>query len=159
MASIFNMAEVVDIGIEKEKRRRDFYGAVASSTPEADMKELFARLSDWEEDHVRKFQSIREKIDEEEPVESFQGEEAEYMKALVDDQLYRDVSPEELAARLRTPIAAIEKGIDFEKDAILFFRGLGVFLAPPRKKVIDELVREEQKHLVYLSRLREKYQS
>ncbi|MFH1038307.1 MAG: ferritin family protein [PVC group bacterium] len=159
MASIFNMAEVVEIGIEKEKKRRDFYGAVASSTAEAELKDLFQKLADWEEEHVRKFQSIRDGIDEGEPVESYEGEEAEYMKALVDDQLYCDVSPGDLAGSLRTPVEAIEKGIDFEKDAILFFRSLGVFLSLQRRKIINELVREEQEHLVYLSRLREKYRS
>jgi rubrerythrin len=157
MASIFNMAEVVDIGIEKEKQRRDFYDAVAALASEADIKDLFRSLADWEEEHVRKFQSIRAGIDEEEPPESYEGEEAEYMQAMVSDQLYRDLSPRELAEKLRTPLEAIGKGIEFEKDAILFFRSLGLFLSPARREVIEELVREEQGHIVYLNRLREKY--
>lgn len=157
MANIFNLAEVVDIGIEKEKARRDFYRAVADTTGEPEMKELFQKLADWEEEHVRKFESIRDRIDEEELPESYEGEEAAYMQALVNDQLYRDISPRELAQKLRTPLEAIGKGIDFEKDAILFFRSLGLFLSPSRREIINELVREEQEHLVYLSRLRERY--
>jgi len=156
MASIFNMAEVVDIGIEKEKSRRDFYEAVALLTTEGDMKDLFRKLADWEEEHVRKFESIRDGIDEVEPPESYEGEEAAYMQALVNDQLYRDISPRELAEKLRDPLEAIARGIEFEKDAILFFRSLGIFLSPSRQGIINELVREEQEHLVYLSRLREK---
>jgi len=157
MATIFNMAEVVDIGIEKEKSRRDFYEAVSSLTTEGDMKDLFRKLADWEEEHVRKFESIRGGIDEVEPPESYEGEEAAYMQALVNDQLYRDISPRELAQNLRDPLEAIAKGIEFEKDANLFFRSLGLFLSPSRRGIINELVREEQEHLVYLSRLRKKY--
>lgn len=157
MSSIFNMAEVVDIGIEKEKQRRDFYREVADTTGEPELKELFQKLADWEEEHVLKFQSIRDRIDQVEPVESYPGEETEYMNALVADQLYRDISPRELALTLKTPAEAIEKGIDFEKDAILFFRSLGIFLPLSGRQIIDELVREEKEHLVCLSRLREKY--
>ncbi len=157
MTNIFNMAEVVDIGIEKEKKRRDFYGAVAEKMAEGDLKELFKKLHDWEEEHVKKFSEIRREVDERESFESYPGEEGDYMEALVSDQLYADLSPEETAASIKEPLDAIQLGIGFEKDAILFFRGLGNFLRSPRKEVLRQLVREEQEHLVYLIRLREKY--
>ena len=157
MANIFNMAEIVDLGIEKEKRRRDFYGAVAARTDDEELKELFGRLRDWEEEHIRIFSGIRAELDEHETVESYPGEQRDYMEALIDDQLYRDVSPEEMADLTGSPREAIERGITFEKDAILFFRSLGAFLSSPQREVIERLVREEQTHLVYLTRLRARY--
>ena len=35
MANLFNAAEVIDMGIEKEKKRRDFYGLVAAPQEES----------------------------------------------------------------------------------------------------------------------------
>ena len=154
MPTIFNMAEVVDIGIEKEKARRDFYRSAAKIAPEGEVKALFEKLAAWEEDHVRQFEKIRAELDESEPPESYPGEEVKYMQALVADQLYRDTSPEKLAVEAATPQAAIDRGIEFEKDAILFFRSLGLFLSPDRREIIERLVGEEKEHLVYLLKLR-----
>ena len=157
MSTIFNMAEVVDIGIEKEKARRDFYRAVAEASPEGEARELFRKLTAWEEDHVRKFEEIRAGIDEKEPPESYPGEEMKYIQALVADQLYSDTTAEELAAEALGARAAIDRGIEFEKDAILFFRSLGLFLSPDRREIIERLVGEEKDHLVYLLNLRRTY--
>lgn len=157
MSMIFNMAEVVDIGIEKEKARRDFYRAAAQASPAGEAKELFKKLAGWEEEHVRKFQEIRARLDEKEPPESYPGEEVKYMRALVADQLYREASPEKMAREAKTPRAAIDRGIEFEKDAILFFRSLGIFLTADRREIIDRLVGEEKSHLVYLLELRKNY--
>ncbi|MDP8237434.1 MAG: ferritin family protein [Candidatus Erginobacter occultus] len=157
MSTIFNMAEVVDIGIEKEKARRDFYRAAAEASPEGEAKELFRKLAGWEEDHVRKFEEIRAELDEKEPPESYPGEEVKYIQALVADQLYRDTTAEKIAAEATSARAAITRGIEFEKDAILFFRSLGLFLSPDRREIIERLVGEEKDHLVYLLELRKSY--
>ena len=42
MPNVFNAAEIIDMGIEKEKRRRDFYGAVAAKFKEKDLKDGIA---------------------------------------------------------------------------------------------------------------------
>ena len=68
------------------------------------------------------------KIDESQ--ESYEGELAEYMKALVDDILYNQVSDEEFANNIKTPKAAIQYGIGFEKDSILFFNELLKYMEP-----------------------------
>ncbi len=157
MSTIFNMAEVADIGIEKEKARRDFYRAAASAAPEGEAKDLFSKLAGWEEDHVQRFREIRAGLDESEPPESYPGEEVKYMRALVADQLYSDTTPEETARAAENFQAAIEQAIDFEKDAILFFRSLGLFLTRDRREIIDRLVGEKKDHLVYLLELRKNY--
>jgi rubrerythrin len=155
MANLFSVAEIADIGIEKEKKRRDFYGAVAAAAKDRAVKDLFSRLRDWEEEHVRVFSSIRASLEERESVGSYPGELSEYMQALIADQLYRDLPPDEAAQQAASPREAVALGIGFERDAILFFRGLSDFLDSPQRGVVERLIREEQGHLVHLSRLRE----
>ena len=158
MANVFNAAEVIDMGIEKEKKRRDFYAAVAAQFKQKEMNELFTRLRDWEAEHIKKFTDIRNSVEESEVIESYQGEFEAYMKALVDDMLYKQVSADGFSKYVKTPLDAIRYGMEFEKDAILFFRELLSYMTPAHTEKVEELIGEEKKHLVYLAELKKRYE-
>lgn len=156
MPNIFNAAEVIDMGIEKEIKRRDFYAYTAERFQDKDMKALFTKLRDWEDTHIKKFTEIRDGIEEDETTESFEGELASYIKAAVDDILYKQVTKEWFAKSIKCELEAIQYGIGFEKDAILFFNELLRYMNPYHKERVQGLIDEEKKHLVYLSELKEK---
>ena len=158
MANVFNIAEVIDMGIEKEKKRRDFYGLASEKFSQKDLKELFVRLRDWEAEHIKKFTDIRNSIEDSEVMENYQGEFEAYMKALVDDKLYKQVSAAAFPKYVRTSMDAIRYGIEFEKDAILFFRELLSYMTPNHTEKVEELIAEEKKHLVFLAELKHKYE-
>lgn len=153
---IFNAIEIIDMGIEKEKKRRDFYTRVAETFEDERIKELFSRLRDWEEAHINKFTQIRERVNEISPVDSYPGELTNYMQALVDDKLYSEVSSQNFNKKVTTPIEAIQYGLSFEKDAIIFFNELLPFVTSPHKDAIQLLINEEKKHIIYLADLRSK---
>jgi rubrerythrin len=153
--NIFNAAEVVDIGIEKEKKRRDFYAMVAELfKEEKDMNDLFTKLRDWESTHIEKFTEIRNRLQEYETFETYEGELEDYMTALVDEKLYDVVTPEIFAKKIKKPIDAINYGMSFEKDAILFFEELLPNMRPVNSASIQALIDEEKKHLIYLYQLK-----
>lgn len=154
MSKIFNATEIADLGIEKEKKRRDFYDLVSRRFEDNRMKKLFSSLRDWEEEHIKKFGEIRERIAESEPIESYPGELMSYMQSLVGDMLYNQVSPDLFSQNVKTEIEAINFGISFEKDAILFFLEMYSFINTPHKEVIQSLIEEEKKHIIYLADLR-----
>lgn len=156
MPNIFNVAEVIDMGIEKERKRRDFYALVAGKFKEKQMKDLFTKLRDWEDTHIQKFTDIRKSVEESEIQESYQGEFAAYIKATVDDMLYDQISAESFSKNVKTPVSAIQYGIGFEKDAILFFNELLRYMTPTHKEKVGLLIEEEKKHLVYLTELKAK---
>ncbi len=155
--NIFHISEVVSMGIEKEKKRRDFYAQVAERFKEEDMRKLFISLRDWEEVHIKKFGEIKAKIVEPETAESFPGEAMAYMQSLVAEKLYNDASPATFSQNVKDMLSAIDYGMQFEKDAILFFGELARFVPDYSKGIIEELVEEERKHLIFLSKLRERY--
>jgi len=159
MADIFTAAEVIDMGIEKEKKRRDFYGYVADNFEDKEIKGLFSRLRDWEDTHIKKFTDIRDSTQTYEIEEAYHGELSAYMKATVDDALYGQVSKEWFTQNIKEPLQAIRYGMGFEKDAILFFNELAAHMTGPHKEKIKELVEEEKRHLTYLSELMKKYES
>jgi rubrerythrin len=156
--SVFNIAEVIDMGIEKEKKRRDFYGLVSEKfNNKLDLKDLFGRLRDWEDQHIKKFTQIRESVNIDEAMDSYPGELEEYMKALVEDRIYSEVSPVNFSKNVTSPLIARQYGIGFEKDAILFFKELLKYMEPVHRQIVAELIDEEKQHIIYLVALRKNY--
>jgi rubrerythrin len=151
VANILQPAEIVEIGIEKEKKRRDFYALAAEHFKgKKELAELFTRLRDWEDEHIRKFQQIRDTVSQAQYTESYSGETEAYMDALVDSDLYAKITPEKFASIVQSPIDALQKGIGFEKDAILFFGSLAQFIDPQSKEIVEKLIAEERQHMLYL---------
>jgi len=154
--NVFSISEIVDLGIEKEKKRRDFYAMVSQHFDDKDMKELFVKLKNWEEEHIKKFSEMRDAIKEPKETDSYKGEMDAYMQALVEDKLYSQVSPGNFKNNVKTQMDAISYGIGFEKDAILFFNEMVKYTADSRKEIVEKLIGEEKKHIVYLALLRQK---
>jgi len=154
--SLFKVSEIVDMGIEKEKKRRDFYAEIAAAFKAGEVYELFAKLRDWEEEHVAKFEAIRAKLSETETTGSYPAELADYMDSLIGSKLYRAITPEQISEAVKTPVMALEYGIGFEKDAVLFFMELLPLVPEDSQPVIRELIEEEKQHIVYLYELGKK---
>lgn len=152
--NIFHIGEIVDMGIEKEKRRRDFYNLVSQHFGEGEVRSLFVRLRDWEDRHVQKFFAIRKTLADDETTESYPGELDVYMRSLVDERLYAQVAPDAFAKNIKTPLDAIDYALGFEKDALLFFLELESYVTLAHKEVIQQLAGEEKQHIVYLSVLK-----
>lgn len=156
--NVFNAAEVIDMGIAKERKRRDFYALAAKKFKEKALQELFTQLAQWEEEHVKKFTEIRNTVEESEVMESYQGEFEAYIKSLVDDLQYKQVTSANFAKFVRNPLAAIRYGMGFERDSILFFGELMRHMTAPHQEKIVELINEEKQHLIYLAKLKLNYE-
>lgn len=155
--NIFHISEVVDLGIEKEKKRRDFYAMVADRFQDPDIKKLFTQLRDWEQMHIKKFTEIRDSLPEEGgDSESYQGELNNYMQVVVDEKLYSKISPAEFSKIVKSELDAINYGLQFEKDAILLFVGLTPYVDNVNKEIIQKLIEEERQHIIYLFGLKKK---
>jgi len=155
--AVLQPSDIVDIGIEKEIKRRDFYALAAEQfSGDSELAELFGRLRDWEDGHIRKFRKIREELKGGNYAESYPGEIQEYMAAVVQSDLYENLDAESFARTVKTPADALDAGIGFEKDAILFFGALAVFVDPAAKEVIEELISEEQHHMLLLFEMKKR---
>jgi rubrerythrin len=157
MENVLKMADLLDMGVEKEKARRDFYARVAETFDDEEMKSLFTKLRNWEETHIRKFQAIRKDLDQPDTVESYPGELDAYIRAVVDDRLYQEVSADNFNRNVTDPVEAITYGIQFEKDAILFFMEMARYVQSKNQEVISRLIEEERHHVIFLIKLRKTY--
>lgn len=155
MGIIFAGSEIVELGVQVEKNGRDFYNTLVRQSKHKDTKETFKYLAGEEEKHIATFQRILDKLEKYEPPESYPGEYFAYMNALASDYVFtKKDKGKEIAKNITSDKEAVDMGIGFEKDSILFYEGMRRVVPEYDHKVLDELIRQEQNHLRQLSDLK-----
>src|SRR3989338_11068104 len=121
MGSMFAASEIVELGIQIEKNGRDFYNALAGKSKNKKARETFEYLAGEEAKHIITFQAILSSVHKYEPQEAYPGEYFAYMNALASEYVFTQKDKgAEIAKRIKTDKEAIDMGIGFEKDSILF---------------------------------------
>ncbi|HBT46867.1 MAG TPA: rubrerythrin [Peptococcaceae bacterium] len=151
---MFRASEVFNFAIAIEKKGRTFYRAMAAAAKDDRARQLFQRLAQEEEQHVLDFARLAEGVGSYDPPESYPGEYDAYMEALVNSHVFsRDLDPEALAEEILSDKEALDLAIRFEKDSLLFFAGLRNLVSQTEVRFIDELLRQERRHLCELHSL------
>jgi len=155
MANVFGGSEIVEMGIQIEKNGKDFYDTLINQSKNKKAKEIFNYLAKEEEKHIAVFQKILDSVQKYEPPESYPGEYFAYMNALAGDYVFtRKDKGNEIAKKTKNDKEAIELGIKFEKDSILFYEGMKKVVPERQQNIIDELIAQEKSHLLKLSELK-----
>lgn len=155
MGNMFAVSEIVELGIQIEKNGRDLYNALAKDSKNLKAKEAFKYLSGEEEKHIAVFQKILGSVEEYEPKEAYSDEYFSYMNALASDYVFTQKNKgEEIAKKIKSENEAVNLGIGFEKDSIIFYEGMKKAVSACDQKVIDELIAQEESHLRQLVELK-----
>jgi rubrerythrin len=157
----FNADEVFEMAIRIEQNGARFYRKAAQLQTDAAAVEMLNSLASMEDHHEKAFKVMRTKISEAEKTPTVfdpQDEAAEYLASMADhhggegspsvaDSLTGSESMEEI----------IDIAIGLEKESILFYVGLKD-LVPPKfgQEKIDDIIREERRHIVQLNGFRKK---
>jgi len=153
----FSASELINIAIGIEGRGIAFYDTMARSTENAEARDIFQCLADMERTHVRIFQGMLGETDKYQPQESYAGEYAAYLQALVDSAVFTDDSiTSEMATQLSSDIEAMELAIGAEKDSILFYYEMKEIMPQRAQPTVNKIITEEKSHLRELSELKKK---
>ena len=155
MGNIFSASEIVELGIQIEKNGRDFYSAVAAKAKDSAAEGKFKFLAGEEEKHIKIFQKILEETAKYEPQGLDADEYLAYMNSLAGEHVFVQKNQgAEFAKKAKSDKEAIEMGMAFEKDSIIFYTGMKKVVPEYDLKVIDQLIEQEELHLKMLSDLR-----
>ena len=155
MGNIFAGSEIVELGIQIEKNGKDFYNTLVEQSKSSEAKAVFQYLAGEEEKHIAVFQKMLESTDKYEAPESYPGEYLAYMNTLAGEYVFtQEGKGGEVAKNTSSDKEAVEVGIGFEKDSILFFEGMKKVVPEYDHKAIEGLIAQEQKHLRQLSDLK-----
>jgi rubrerythrin len=147
--------ELINIAIGIERRGIAFYDVMARSTQNTKARQIFQYLVGMEREHIQIFQNMLSEADKYEVPETYAGEYAAYLQALVDSAVFTDDAvTSELATQSENDIAAVELGISAEKDSILFYSELKEVVPKRERATISRIIAEEKLHLRQLSDLK-----
>jgi rubrerythrin len=156
MASVFNADEVFEMAIRIENNGAAFYRKAAGLQSDIDNKKFLEGLASMEDQHRKIFTEMRTTLIEKDKgpkVFDPYDEVSQYLAAMADtiggegspsvaDALTGDDTLEEI----------LQTAVGLEKDSILFYLGLKDLIPPQSgKDRIDEIIREERRHVVQLS--------
>jgi rubrerythrin len=155
MSISFSGSELINIAIGIEGRGIVFYDVMAKSTQNEAAREVFNYLADMERGHIEIFKAMLGEADK----YQFQAEDDEqygaYLKALVDSAVFSDdLVTSEMAAQAESDSAALELGIQAEKDSILFYYEMKEVMPQRAQATVDKIIAEEKSHLRQLSELK-----
>jgi rubrerythrin len=153
--TIFSLREVIEQAIQTEKTGNEFYTAMAKKFHENnELKKLFETLAAQEIKHELVFAALKNKIKDEAP-EGW-DEVSLYLKAIVDSEFFlgKDKSLSAIQ-NVNTSADAIKFALGFERETLLYYYGLRDMIQ--EKKVIDEVIKEEKSHIVWLGDLRKSF--
>ncbi len=151
----FSIREVVEQAIQTERLGEEFYTKMAERFHrDSELSKLFQLLASHETRHGASFSQLRDKIRDEEP-EGW-GEVTQYLKAIVDSEFFlgKDKCLPSLE-HVKTALEAIDFALCFERETLLYYHTLRETLK--EKTIVDDIIREERSHIVWLNNLRKSF--
>jgi rubrerythrin len=151
----FSVREVVEQAVQTEKVGNEFYSSMGKKFHDKhELKELFELLASQELKHEKIFIELEKQVRDGEP-EGW-DEVSLYLKALVDSEFFlgRDKSLSAIKS-VQTAAEAIKFALGFERETLLYYHGLRE--AIKEKDIIDEIIKEEKRHILWLNNLRKSF--
>lgn len=157
MSISFSGSELINIAIGIERRGIAFYDIMTRSTGNATARDVFQYLTDMERQHIQIFQGMLGEADKYQIPETYAGEYAAYLQALVDSAVFTDdMVTSEMATKAGSDIEAMELAIGAEKDSILFYYEMKDIMPRRAQPTVNKIIAEEKSHLRQLSELKRK---
>jgi len=148
MKEILSGSEAVELGIEIEKNGFDFYSILAGKINDPALGPIFSLLAKEEENHITVFKKILNSFSDKGPGVSVGDEYFSYINSLSKQYVFTEkLKGREIAKKIVTALEALNLGIGFEKDSIIFYEGIKAIVPDDEKSVVAELILQEEKHL------------
>ena len=152
---LFRVSEVVQMAIDEEHNGVIFYETLQKCAKSRVLKEASKRLAVEERGHEKAFTEIKANLGEYQPPETYPGEYADYVSVLVGGKTFpSDEDAAKLARDAGGDVQAVDAAIGFEKNTLLFLNEMRKLVPDRDQGIVDELIDEERRHLVDLSKLR-----
>ncbi|MDY0132729.1 MAG: ferritin family protein [Desulforegulaceae bacterium] len=155
MSYNFNADEVFQVAVKIEENAAEFYRQAAGLQEEAENVLFLEKLANMEDTHRDTFDKMRKKLsgsEKEKTVFDPDNELTDYLMSMAE---YHGGEGSADAAKALTGKETIEEivniAIGLEKESILFYIGI-LYLVPDAmgQDKINEIIKEEQRHIVQL---------
>lgn len=157
MSEQFEVAELVKIGVEDERSGVAFYTQLADKAENSGLRTTFADLAEQEKFHQKRFEDMLDRLGGVKTPQEYPGQYMAYLSALTSGRAFPDPDAARQAAEnCRSDAEAVDLASRFERDTLILMNEMRSLVPEKDRGTVDELIREEQTHLVTLSEARRK---
>jgi len=149
---VFFGKEILDAAVQIETRGQAFYQAMAEKAKSERARELFLELARDEKNHLKSLEEVLPQMVD--PPDTWEREEfGMYLAELAESHIFgKEESWQRSQQGLETDIQALDLGIRFEKDSVLFMEALSHLARLQEKALVEKLIQWEKEHLIKLVR-------
>ena len=148
MSEISIGKEFLELAIEIEKNGRFFYEVAARLNRNKEIGDVFAKLAAREREHENNFHDMLSRLGGYRPYQKQTGEHYQYIRDLAETSIFAGERAQTVLRRKSiTDVEALEIGIGFEKDSILFYSEMRGMMPRQDQEIVDVITSEEKKHL------------
>jgi len=156
MGEMFDIAELLRVGVNDEKSGVVFYAALAKKADDPELQRMFAELADEERSHQQRFEAMLASVGEHRDADQYDGEYGMYLKAMTDMLAFEDEeTAERMAAECANDAAAMELALSFERSTLNLMHEMKDLVPAKDREVVQQLIDEERGHVVTLARAAE----
>ncbi len=154
MGVTLNADEIFEIAEQIEKNGAKFYRAAAKKF--SIVRQLFLGLAAMEDEHLKVFQDMRAQLTskEQQPdVFDPDGQAQMYLRVMADGHIFDiKADPAEKLSGIKNPHGVLKMALGIERDSIAYYMGLKEYV-PTRagKDKVEDIIKEEMKHIIVLS--------
>jgi rubrerythrin len=160
MSEISIGKEFLELAIEIEKNGRFFYEVVARLNRNREIGDVFTKLAAREREHENIFHDMLSRLGGYRPYQKQTGEHYQYIRDLAESSIFAGERVQAVLTRkAMTDVEALEIGIGFEKDSILFYSEMRGMVPRQDQEIVDVITNEEKKHLSELTYIMNKLKS
>lgn len=154
----YSAKDILEMAVQAKARGVELYLVLARNSENYHVGKLFTEFAKDEEKHKVQLKNLLASS-KEDAEEAYPGERAQYLKSLVDTNTFNcDAAMKQALETTISEETALQAGITFEKDFMLFLHDLKRHALPEGESAVDELIDDEMKHLREFFHLKEKLQ-
>ena len=163
MGYAFNANEMLDLAIRIEENGGRFYRKAAQLQADPENRALLEQLAGMEDHHKASFEAMKKELSESPMMATTfdpLGETGQYLAAMADTHGGEgSVAAADALTGKESMLQIIDTAVGLEKESILFYLGLRDMVPPKSgREELDQIIREEQRHLTQLNAFRKKVQ-
>ena len=151
MVITYTPDEIFEMAEQSERNAAEFYRKAAERCSNEDTKKLLLDMSAIEDEHLKTFQNMREKLAAEEEISILNPpyRSTMYLQAMADARTWEGrISPMQALSGNETAKEIIEIALEAEKEMVVFYVGLKdmVYFKAGKDKV-EGIIIEELEHI------------
>ncbi len=150
----YSINEIMEMAVQTERLGYRFYTNMAEKFKKnGKLAELFTTLAAKEKTHEKTFMELKAMVAEHGPEPVRWEDVSDYLRAFVESEFFlgRGKALPSLE-RVKTAKNAVNFALGFEKETLLYYLGLRPIVK--EKEILDEVINEEQSHIMWLERFR-----